>query len=120
MKPARSDFDAHRAGIVHRDLKPANVLITADGWVKLSDFGLAESLIDLDDPSPRTIVGTPRYMAPEQLAGAQVGRPADAFALGLTIYEMLTSQHLFYGRDMEALRREHCEWDAGAINERAT
>jgi Tol biopolymer transport system component len=90
---------AHRAGIVHRDLKPGNVVLTRDG-IKLLDFGLATSIAraaDLVDPvsdtpptTRRVVFGTPRYMAPEQIAGSATDERTDIFALGELIYEMAT------------------------------
>ena len=95
---------AHRAGIVHRDLKPANVMLTKPG-VKLLDFGVAK-LMESESPSDdsnaptlqkdltreRAIVGTPRYMAPEQLAGGNVDGRTDIYAFGLVLREMLTDR----------------------------
>ena len=89
---------AHAAGVVHRDLKPANVLIERSGRVVLTDFGIARALSD-EAMGARTqgVVGTPLYMAPEQLTGAQVDVRADLYALGLMLFEMLTGQLPFAG-----------------------
>ncbi len=85
-----------QAGIIHRDLKPSNILITADGVLKIADFGVAKRM-ESDEPFSRDgeIVGTPRYMAPEQVGGTRAGGlgPAtDVFSLGVILYEMLTGR----------------------------
>ena len=92
---------AHAQGIVHRDLKPENVMRTGDGRVKILDFGLARA--DAPDDDPRAIrvtqagvlVGTPGYMAPEQLNGERGGARADVFAYGVLIYELACGAHPF-------------------------
>ena len=88
----------HQAGIIHRDLKPENILLVHQGdrlSVKLLDFGVVKFLpVDRSVPGPEpasgTFVGTPRYMAPEQAAGAAVDHRADLFALGVMLFEMIT------------------------------
>ncbi len=83
---------AHAHGVVHRDLKPANVIVNlAAGQVKLADFGVAR---DTDAALTRTglSLGTPAYMAPEQLAGAPASAASDAYALGVMLFELLTSR----------------------------
>ncbi len=89
---------AHAAGVVHRDLKPANVLIERTGRVVLTDFGIARALSD-EGVGARTqgVVGTPLYMAPEQLAGMPVDVRADIYALGLMLFEMATGTLPFAG-----------------------
>jgi WD40 repeat protein len=97
---ARGVAEAHRLGIVHRDLKPANVLMAADGTPKITDFGLAKSLVgDSGLTQTGAIVGTPDYMAPEQAEGktGDVGPLADVYALGAILYELLTGRRPFRG-----------------------
>lgn len=94
---------AHRAGVVHRDLKPENVMVRADGYVKVLDFGLAKWLpasaqlqadrATMHDTLPGQILGTAAYMSPEQIRGQDVDERSDLFAFGILLYEMLTGRH---------------------------
>jgi serine/threonine-protein kinase len=96
----------HQRGFVHRDLKPGNVMITRSGDVKLTDFGIAVPEVVLDDQAaaPRhAILGTPAYMAPEQLAGGALDRRTDVYALACLAYDLLTGQHLFPSRSLHEL-----------------
>ena len=100
---------AHRQGIVHRDLKPENVLRLADGRVKILDFGLAHLQGDARRLASITrlterglVVGTPGYMAPEQLLGGSVDGRADQYALGVVLVELLTGVHPFEGDTLAA------------------
>ena len=95
---ARAVDYAHQRGLIHRDLKPSNILLTADGTPKITDFGLAKRLQgDADLSRSGDIIGTPSYMAPEQTWGRrqEVGRPADVYALGAILYQMLTGRPPF-------------------------
>ncbi|MCE9563593.1 MAG: protein kinase [Planctomycetes bacterium] len=97
-KVAAAVAHAHTRGVVHRDIKPANVLLTADGDPRLTDFGLAK--VGRSDLSVTgQVLGTPAYMAPEQAAGRvrEVGTPADVYALGAVLYDLLTGRPPFAG-----------------------
>ena len=99
---------AHGHGIVHRDLKPENVLCTTDGVIKIVDFGIARHLTPLSDSRAGLTLtgaqlGTPGYMAPEQLRGRPVDARADVFAFGVMAYEIATGVHPFGGSDPAAL-----------------
>ena len=90
---------AHAAGVVHRDLKPDNVLLANDGRVVVTDFGIARA-IAISSPAKRTagmIVGTPEYMAPEQIEGAAIDARTDVYAWGIVLYEMLTGRSAWTG-----------------------
>ncbi len=102
---------AHSKGIVHRDIKPANVMVNRDGTVMLMDFGLAKPANDGQSSLVNLIVGTPRYMAPEQMVGGLVGQVSDYFAMGCVIYEMLTGDPLIPESDWLSLLRHHADWE---------
>jgi serine/threonine-protein kinase len=94
---------AHEHGIVHRDVKPGNIMVLPDGRVKIMDFGIAR----LHEPMVKTqtgvLLGSPQYMAPEQIVGQPVDYRADIFSLGLVLYEMLTGVKPFAGEDIPEL-----------------
>ena len=94
---------AHRNGIVHRDIKPANVLVPPHGPVKVTDFGIAKAEGAGDLTRAGTVVGTARYLAPEQVQAAPVDARTDVYAVGLLLFEMLAGHSPFQGdTDMEA------------------
>jgi hypothetical protein len=91
----------HRRGVVHRDLKPANVMITREGDVKLTDFGIASTESgDSAGTAEFSLLGTPSYMAPEQLSGGPLDGRTDVYALGCLAYELLTGTRLFASPDL--------------------
>lgn len=105
--------EAHRHGVIHRDLKPANVMLGRDGRVRVLDFGLAVVVhADAVPPSrdagalvaqATSISGTPRYMAPEQWKGDQLGGATDVWALGVMMFEMCSGEQPFVARSVDAL-----------------
>jgi len=91
-------------GVIHRDLKPANVLISRSGRVKLTDFGIARPVsVSLHTMDTGNIVGTMPYLSPEQLDGKDLDARTDVYALGLTMYELLTGKRAFPQREVSAL-----------------
>ena len=88
---------AHRAGLVHRDIKPANILLCDDGRVMVTDFGIAKIRDDPDVTQTGTMLGTVKYLAPEQVRGERLDGRADLYALGVVLYEALCARPPFTG-----------------------
>src|SRR5579871_265798 len=105
---------AHQVGIVHRDLKPANVLINDEGLLKIVDFGVAAAQREGDTQLTRTgyVIGSPKYMAPEQILGKKVDERADIYALGVILYEMLTGVPPYSRGDHMAVMYQHVQGKA--------
>jgi serine/threonine-protein kinase len=101
---------AHARGICHRDLKPSNLLIDRQGTLKLADFGLARFLSSDGMTLEGRVLGTPQYMAPEQLTGKKADQRTDIFATGCIVWEMLTGQPLFSKADYFEILSFHQEW----------
>jgi serine/threonine-protein kinase len=94
---ARALEAAHASGIVHRDVKPGNVLISRDGRVKVTDFGIARAVAEAQMTLPGTTLGSVHYFSPEQARGEQATASSDVFSLGIVLYELLTGQRPWEG-----------------------
>ena len=95
---------AHEFGVVHRDIKPGNIMLLERGAVKIMDFGIARMRhADTSRTSTGMVLGTPRYMSPEQISGQPVDQRSDIFSLGTVLYEMLTQTTLFAGQDVNQI-----------------
>ncbi|HEX8977789.1 MAG TPA: serine/threonine-protein kinase, partial [Solirubrobacteraceae bacterium] len=98
---------AHSRQVVHRDVKPANLLISGDGQVKVGDFGVARLAEGSSDGAGATVVGTPRYMAPEQARGRPVTPATDVYSAGIVLFEMLAGHPPFTDRTAVELALRH-------------
>jgi serine/threonine-protein kinase len=111
---SRGMHAAHQAKIIHRDLKPPNVLISDSGVVKIVDFGLAAAATDTATRLTRTgaLLGTPLYMAPEQVQSRKIDARADIYSLGVVMYEMFTGRPPYLGNNPMAIVYQHLEGKA--------
>ena len=111
MDVAKGMSVAHAVGIVHRDLKPANVLINEEGVVKIVDFGVAAAQHQGDTQLTKTgyVIGSPKYMAPEQILGKKVDERADIYSLGVILYEMMTGSPPYHRGDHMSVMYQHVQ-----------
>ena len=100
---------AHARGVVHRDIKPGNIMLNGGGQAKIMDFGLARMRMADHKTSTGMVLGTPRYMSPEQISGLPVDQRSDIFSLGIVLYEMLTGTRLFSGEDIHQVQHQITE-----------
>ena len=103
---------AHRAGIIHRDIKPANILLSDDGRVLVTDFGIAKVLGEADSTRTSQLLGTVKYLAPEQVEGGPIDGRTDIYALGAVLYEALCGQPPFRADNPAALALARLHRDA--------
>lgn len=105
---------AHHAGIVHRDLKPANILINNEGLLKIVDFGVAAAQKEGDTQLTKTgyVIGSPKYMAPEQILGKKVDERADIYSVGVILYEMITGVPPYSRGDHMSVMYQHVQGKA--------
>lgn len=94
---------AHEHDIVHRDVKPSNIMVVRDGHVKITDFGIARMASSAVRTQTGMVLGSPKYMSPEQVMGKPIDRRSDIFSLGVMLYEMLTEQAPFVGENVNAI-----------------
>jgi len=109
---------AHRAGLVHCDVKPHNMLVTPDGRLKVTDFGIARALATIrPDEQSDVVWGSPQYFSPEQAAGNAPSPASDVYSLGIVMYEMLTGSLPFQSPSASQLARMHLESDPPLLTE---
>ena len=101
---------AHRRGVIHRDIKPSNILVDVTGAVKVADFGIARLLENDEAGEPGEIIGSARYMSPEQLTGKQTTQRSDIYSVGILLYNCLTGEPPFVG-DLKTLTRRQLRED---------
>ncbi|WP_322494680.1 protein kinase domain-containing protein, partial [Chloroflexus sp.] len=104
---ARGLHAAHRAGLIHRDIKPQNIIVTDDGQVRITDFGVAKSHLSTAMTETGITLGTVDYIAPEQAQGRPATPQSDIYALGVVLYEMLTGRLPFTGDTPVAVAMKH-------------
>jgi serine/threonine-protein kinase len=110
---------AHQAGVIHRDLKPANILVNDEGLLKIVDFGVAAAASSGDTQLTKTgyVIGSPKYMAPEQILGKKVDETADIYSVGVIMYEMVTGVPPYSRGDHMSVMYQHVQGKAKRCQE---
>ena len=110
---------AHQAGVIHRDLKPANILVNDEGLLKIVDFGVAAAAASGDTQLTKTgyVIGSPKYMAPEQILGKKVDETADVYSVGVIMYEMTTGVPPYSRGDHMSVMYQHVQGKAKKCQE---
>ena len=109
--------DIHECGILHRDLKPQNLMFRADGSLAIVDFGIAKHVDAVDRTGHGEIVGTPRYMSPEQVRGMALDLRTDIYSSGVLLFQMLSGKHLFDGETAVEVALQHLNKPPPALEE---